>query len=72
MSIYGDTEKDYVFDEMFDFLNHGGNDVSTLLSIVSDVVSHYECKQYSKYKEQLEKEYAGYKEKVEQMKELMK
>lgn len=70
MSIYGDTEKDGMFDEMFDFLKD--NNISTLLSIVSDVVLHYECKQYSKYKEQLEKEYTGYKEKVEQMKELMK
>ena len=38
MSRYGDYDKEVLFDEMVDFV--GEHDVSTLLEIVSDVVSH--------------------------------
>lgn len=69
MSRYGDYDKDYLFDEMVDFVREHG--VLTLLEIVSDVVNHSYWDTVNTQVKEIEKECEGYKEKYLQMKKLL-
>lgn len=76
MSMFGDSDKDGIFDEMEGFLYgtryyNEQHSPSELIYILSTALGGYECKNERIIRDEIESEYKGYKEKYESMKEFM-
>lgn len=71
-SMYGDYEKDYIYEEMISFVEKRENGISELAQIFSNVVSHFYWKSINLKTEDIRKECAEYREKYIKMKELLK